>query len=214
MNDALGSIRTRNTVTPQTEQVLGRDDQVKNNAGGFVFSVKGEDRVKRFLMLGTDGGTYYQKETEYTQQNAAVVIDFARNNGARLAYLLLDISEQGRAPRQNPALFALAAVFAFGDNEAKASAKEVFNRVVRTGTHLFIFVKYTEQLRGWGRSVKSAVAGWYTGKNARDLSYQMIKYRQRENWTHRDVLRTVHPVTTDVGKRALFDFATHPEQTP
>ena len=150
MNDALGSIRTRNTVTPQTEQVLGRDDQVKNNAGGFVFSVKGEDRVKRFLTLGTDGGTYYQKEREHTLENARVVIDFATNHGSDLVLIVRDISLAGRAPRQNPALFALAAVFAFGDEPAKNVAKAYFNEIVRTGTHLFIFVKYTEQLRGWG----------------------------------------------------------------
>src|ERR1700743_1335400 len=213
MNDALGSIRTRNTVTPQTEQVLGRDDQVKNNAGGFVFSVKGEDRVKRFLMLGTDGGTYYQKEQPYTLENARVVIDFATNHGSDLVLIVRDISGAGRAPRQNPALFALAAVFAFGDEPAKNVAKAYFNEIVRTRTHLFIFVKYTEQLRCWCRSVKSAVAGWYTGKNARDLSYQMIKYRQRENWTHRDVLRSAHPKTSDDEKRALLAWATHPEQT-
>jgi 60 kDa SS-A/Ro ribonucleoprotein len=207
MNDALSGIRTRNTVTPQTEKVFGRDDQVQNNAGGYVFEVAGEDRMKRFLTLGTDGGTYYQKEQEYTRQNAAFVIDFAKNNGARLVTLIRDISVAGRAPRQNPALFALAAVFAFGSDNDKRYARTVFNDIVRTGTHLFIFVEYAEHLRGWGRSVKKAVASWYLNKNTRDLSYQMIKYRQRQDWTHRDVLRTVHPKTTDTDKRALFDWA-------
>lgn len=208
MNDALGNIRTRNTVTRQREQVLGRDDQVQNNDGGYVFEVAGEDRIKRFLTLGTDGGTFYQKEQPYTRENAVVVIDFAKNHGVRLAYLLLDISEAGRAPRQNPTLFALAAIFAFGDEEAKISAKEVFNRIVRTASHLFTFVKYTEQLRGWGRSVKNAVAGWYLAQENRDLSYQLIKYRQREDWTHRDILRSVHPKPRDDAQDALFGWAT------
>lgn len=207
MNDALGNIRTRNTVTPQTTQVLGRDDQVKNNDGGYVFEVAGEDRIKRFLTLGTDGGTYYQKEREYTAENAAVVIAWAKNHGSDLVLIIRDISVAGRAPRQNPALFALAAVFAFGDAEAKKLAKAYFNDIVRTGTHLFTFVKYTEQLRGWGRSVKDAVRGWYTTKSTRDLSYQMIKYRQREGWTHADVLRSVHPVPKDAEQDSLFSFA-------
>jgi 60 kDa SS-A/Ro ribonucleoprotein len=207
MNDALSNIRTRNTATSQTEKVFGRDDQVKNNAGGYVFEVAGEARIKRFLTLGTEGGTYYQGEAEYTAENAAVVIDWAKNRSDLLVPVIREISVAGRAPRQNPALFALAAVFAFGDEAGKLQAKIAFNDIVRTGTHLFTFVKYTEQLRGWGRSVKNAVASWYTSKDARDLSYQMIKYRQRENWTHRDVLRTVHPKTDDVEKRALFDWA-------
>lgn len=205
MNDALGQFRTRNTVTPQTEQADPR--QVQNNAGGFTFQVSGEDRIKRFLMLGTDGGTYYQKEKEYTVQNAQAVVDFAKNHGSDLVLIVRDISVAGRAPRQNPALFALAAVFAFGDDAAKKLAQAYFNEIVRTGTHLFLFVKYTGQLRGWGRGVKRAVAGWYTAKNVNDLSYQLVKYRQREGWTHRDVLRSVHPNPVDAEQNALFGFA-------
>jgi len=205
MTDALSQFRTRNTATPQSEQADER--QVKNNAGGFVFEVSGEDRIRRFLMLGTDGGTYYQRERAYTTENAKTVIDFAKNHGVKLVHMLLDISEAGRAPRQNPVLFALAVVFAFGDAEAKKSAQEVFSRIVRTGEHLKMFVTYTEQLRGWGRGVKRAVASWYTGKNIDDLSYQMVKYRQRHGWTDADILRSVHPVPVDAEQDALFGWA-------
>lgn len=211
--DALAGIRTRNTVTAQTERA--REDQVVNNAGGYVFEVNGEDRIKRFLTLGVDGGTFYQKEKEYTAENAKAVIDFAKAHGDRLAYMVLEISEAGRAPRQNPSLFALATVFAFGNDEAKVSAKAVFNRVVRTATHLFTFVKYAEQFRGWGRALTSAVAGWYLAKDSNALSYQMVKYRQREGYTHRDVLRLAHPKTTDAEKKALFAWACgHGESVP
>lgn len=204
--DALAGIRTRNSVTDQKTPMLGKD-QVKNHAGGYVFEVSGEDRIKRFLTLGVSGGTFYQKEQAYTLENASVVIDFAKAHGTRLAHLVLDISEAGRAPRQNPSLFALATVFAFGDTEAKISARAVFNRIVRTATHLFTFVKYAEQFRGWGPSLTKAVAGWYLAQDTNALSYQLIKYRQREGFTHRDVLRLAHPKTSDAEKKALFDWA-------
>ena len=58
MSDALSKVSTRNSQTDQRTQVLGRDDQVVNHAGGYVFEVAGEDRIKRFLTLGTDGGTF------------------------------------------------------------------------------------------------------------------------------------------------------------
>jgi 60 kDa SS-A/Ro ribonucleoprotein len=209
MSDALSKIQVRNAQTPQTEQADER--QVKNNTGGYTFTVSEEAKVMRFLTLGVDGGTYYQAEREYTIGNAQAVIKFAQDNGTRLVELILEVSEAGRAPRQNPALFALAAVFAFGDAAAKEEAKDVFNAVVRTGTHLFLFVQYTEQLRGWGRCVKNAVADWYLAKDAKALSYQMLKYRQRNGWTHRDVLRSAHPKTTDPAKNTLFQYATHPE---
>jgi len=202
--DALGNIRTRNTVTAQTDRA--REDQVVNNAGGYVFEVAGEDRIKRFLTLGVQGGTYYVSEKKHAKIEAQFVLDFARDHGTRLVDLLLEISEAGRAPKQNPTLFALAAVFALGDTEAKVSARAVFNRIVRTGTMLFQFVAYAEQLRGWGPSLRKAVASWYESKDARDLSYQLVKYRQREGWSHRDVLRSAHPKAGGESKRVLFDW--------
>lgn len=205
MADALSQIRTRNTVTPQSEQADAR--QVPNSAGGWSFSVSDTERIKRFLMIGTDGGTYYISERTLTRENADVVIEFARVNGTALVRLLHSVSVSGRAPRQNPALFALAAVFAFGNEAAKKEAEGVFNSVVRTGTHLFTFVGYAEQLRGWGRALKRAVAGWYLDKDVNDLAYQLVKYRQRAGFTHRDVLRLAHPAPADTEKRALLDWA-------
>lgn len=209
MNDPLQSIRTRNARTSQREQA--DDRQVQNNAGGFTFTVSERDRIMRFLTLGVQGGTFYQKEKEYTKENANAVIKFAKENGSELVRLITDVSVSGRAPRQQPALFALATVFAFSDTEAKREATDAFNSIVRTGTHLFTFVAYLEQLRGWGRAVKRAVASWYEEKSARDLSYQMVKYRHRANpvfeGTHRNVLRSAHPVTNDPEKQILFDWA-------
>lgn len=207
MTDSLSRIRTRNTRTPQNDRVLGRDDQAANNAGGFVFGVADEDRVMRFLTLGTDGGTYYQKEQEHTLENAKFMIGFATDHGSRLVRLLADVSVAGRAPRQNPALFALALVFAFGDDEAVALARSEFLAVVRTAVHLFTFVKYAGQFRGWGPALTKAVASWYLSPSARDLSYQLVKYRQREGYTHRDILRLAHPKTSDAEKNALFAWA-------
>jgi 60 kDa SS-A/Ro ribonucleoprotein len=205
MTDALSSIRTRNTVTPQSQQADAR--QVPNSAGGFTFEVSGEDRIKRFLMLGTEGGSFYAKEDKLTQENAAVVIDWAKNHGGDLVLIIKEISVSGRAPRQNPALFALAAVFAFGNEPAKKVAQAYFNDIVRTGTHLFTFVGYADQFRGWGRALKRAVAGWYTSKDVNDLSYQMIKYRQRDGWTHNRLLDLSHPSVTDPELNTLLAWA-------
>ena len=58
--DPLTKISTR--TTPQTEPVLGRTDQVKNSAGGYVFAVDDWTRATRFIILGTQSGTYYASE--------------------------------------------------------------------------------------------------------------------------------------------------------
>ena len=78
--------------------------------------------------------------------------------------------------------------------------------MARTGTHLFLFARYVEQFRGWGRGLRSAVGRWYTEKSVDDLAYQMVKYRSREGWSHRDLLRLAHPETGDGARKRLFDW--------
>src|SRR6266702_4406507 len=206
MTDALAGVNTRTT----DQQKRADPIQVENSAGGFVFAVTPETRLRRFLTLGVDGGTFYIGERELTEQNAEVVLDFARNRTADLVSQVVAISEAGRAPKQNPAIFGLAAACAYGDPEGKDAAYAALPRVCRTGTALFLFVKYAQAMRGWGPAHRRGVGRWYTGKAMGDLAYQLVKYRQRESWTHRDVLRKAHPkIDTDLND--LLGWVAHPD---
>lgn len=207
-NDPLAQISTR--TTPQAEQASSR--QVPNSAGGWTFAVSKQARLHRFLTLGTTGGTYYATEKALTKDNAQVVIDWARNDCQALVREILDISVKGRAPRANPALFALAVAASLGDEAGRKAAFAVLPEVARTATHLYIFCGYAEQFRGWGRGMRNAVGDWYAMKDPDKLAYQLVKYRQRDGWTHRDLLRLAHPMTGEAkgampAHRALFDWA-------
>jgi 60 kDa SS-A/Ro ribonucleoprotein len=206
MPDPLTAISTRHT--PQSEQASPR--QVPNSAGGFTFTVGKTARLHRFLTLGTDGGTYYASERDITVKNAAVVLAWARESAAELVAEVVKISQAGRAPRNNPALFALAAAASLGDPDGKRAALDALPLVARTGTHLFAFAGYAQQFRGWGRGLRRAVGQWYLSKDdAGQLAYQVLKYRQREGWTHRDLLRLSHPA-----HRPLFTWITGGETSP
>lgn len=200
--DALSTINTRQT--PQSEPAT--PEQVRNNAGGYTFAIDPFARLKRFLLLGVDGGTYYTSEKDLAKENAKVVLDLAASHGVAVVDIVREISVAGRAPRQNPALFTLAAVAASPSLEARRAAVAALPEVARTGTHLFIFARYVEQFRGWGRGLRRGVADWYTNSSVADLTYQSVKYRQRDGWSHRDLLRLSHPETTDPARRALFDW--------
>jgi 60 kDa SS-A/Ro ribonucleoprotein len=50
------------------------------------------------------------------------------------------------------------------------------------------------------------VGRWYTEKGLDDLEYQLLKYRQRDGWTHRDLLRLAHPMPPDDQYKALLDW--------
>ena len=196
------------STTPQSEPLPGKS-QVKNSAGGFVFAVNNWTRLERFLILGTEGGSCYASERELTKENIGGVKSALAEDGIRFVNTVADISFAGRAPKNDPALFALA--LAASDKRPDVSKHALANlpRVARIPTHLFHFAGYIEalKLRGWGRSLKSAVADWYLSKPADKLAYQLIKYQSRDGWTNCDLLRLshAHPRTED--QRALLHWA-------
>lgn len=191
--------------TPQSEPM--REDQVKNSSGGFVWTVDKWTRLDRFLILGTEGGTYYATEQKITRENAKSVVGLIKKDGERVVSRLTEISDAGRAYKNDAALFVLALCFAEGNAGTKAAAKSALPKVARIGTHLFTFLEYANSLRGWGRSLKGAVAEWYDAQDADKLALQITKYKERNGWSHRDALRLAHPKTKDEAKNWLYRFA-------
>lgn len=192
-------------ATPQTEPLPG---MVPNNAGGFAYAVDDWNRLDRFLMLGSEGGTYHVGEHALTRDNALAVQRCLAAEGERVVRRTVEISDQGRAPKNDPALFVLAMAAGLGDAATRRAALAALPQVARIGTHLFQFAEYAQGFRGWGRGLRRAVAGWYGSMPLDRLALQVVKYRQRNGWSHRDLLRLSHPVTAaeDQDRRALFDF--------
>jgi 60 kDa SS-A/Ro ribonucleoprotein len=184
--------RIRPRRPPQSAPILG-SGQVPNSAGGFAWAVDDWARLHRFLVLGSEGGSYYAGEWTLTRENAQAVERCLAADGPRAVAEIVRISEEGRAPKNDPALFALAMAAGLGDDPTRKAALEALPRVARTGTHLFQFATFVEGFRGWGRSLRRAVGSWYAAQGVDALAYQAVKYRQREGVTHRDVLRLAHP---------------------
>lgn len=190
--------------TPQTEPVS--DKQVENSAGGFSFGLDTFDRLKRFLILGCEGGTYYASERKITKENAKCVKDAIALDYVRAVDTIVGISVEGRAIKNDPAIFALAV--AASDSRSSAKALMHVSEVCRIGTHLFQFVNAVNELRGWGRGLRRAVSDWYLNQSPERLSMQVTKYAQREGWSHRDVLRLAHPQATDPKMDRVLQYVT------
>lgn len=192
MSNALGNINVHKTG----QMAKAVEGQVKNNAGGFVFEVTDISRLERFLILGTDGGTYYAGEKKLTEQN----VDFVRKMLANKPFVVInkvvEISEAGRAKSNSPALFTLALAMNT-EGVDKSAVADAVSKVARTSTHLFEYAQYLKNLGGWGRAKRASVANWYESKSADKLAYQAVKYRQRDGWTHRDLFRLAHPKGVD-----------------
>ena len=98
--------------TSQTEQALGKD-QVQNSAGGYVFAVDKWDRLRRFLILGSEGGTYYIGKHQLSRENAENVIDCIKENPSRVLAVVSAIVANRIAPRMDPVLFVVALMVTF-----------------------------------------------------------------------------------------------------
>lgn len=184
--------RTLQTGVPQTVRANPR--QVKNNAGGYVYALDDQSRLERFLVLGTTGGTYYVSESKLTQESMNFVVDLISRNPELVFSVTSSISDAGRAKSNDAAIYVAAAFMSYCDDAHKPMARALFDKVVRTSRHLYMFADYIEMMSGWGSAKRKAVASWYTSKSPEQLAYQGVKYRGgKGNWTHRDLLRTAHP---------------------
>lgn len=177
---------------PQTMPLDER--QVSNNAGGYVFALDIWSRLDRFLILGSDAPTYYQSAPTITRDNARSVIACWSEDAARTAARIVDISTAGRAPKQSPAIFALALGDVHEDLVVRQAARAAVSSVCRTASHLMEYVSAVQALgRGWGRGLKTLVRSWYEDRDAEALGYQMVKYRARHGLDHGRLIRLAHP---------------------
>lgn len=194
-------------ATPQSQPVSGKN-MVQNNAGGFAFQLSQWDYLDRFLILGTEGGTYYVGERKLTLDACKNVADCIKTNGPKTVKRIVEISDGGRAAKNDPAIFALAMCVTLGDKVTKTDAYAALPKVCRIGTHLFHFMKYVKEMDGpCGHGFQRAVQRWYTEKSTKDLAYQVVKYQQRDGWSHRDVLRLVRPSPASPDLQMILHWA-------
>jgi 60 kDa SS-A/Ro ribonucleoprotein len=179
--------------TRRVPQWLPLAGQAENSAGGHAWAIDVWMRLRRFLILGSEDGSYYASEWTLTRENAKAVEEAIAEDGVRAVAEIVSISRDGRAPKNEPALYALALAAGIGDEETRKAALAALPKVARTGTHLFQFAAFVEGFRGWGRSLRRAVGHWYADQTVESLAYQAVKYRQRAGLSHRDLLRLSHP---------------------
>lgn len=181
--------------TPQSQPIPDREvEMVKNRGGGYVFQSDDLQTLRRFLILGTEKGSYYAGERELSKDAIKLVQSVIKAHGRAVVDMIVEVSDGGKAVKNDPAILALALCASTKDDVTRKSALEAIRMVCRTGTHLFTFAEYVNSQRGWGRGLREAVASWYEYKyEVNTLAYQLIKYRQRGGWTHKNLLQLAHP---------------------
>lgn len=193
-------------TTPQSEEIPGRD-MVENNAGGFVFKLDKWAQLDRFLILGAESSTYYSGKRALVLGNAKVSLKCLAEDGKRFVDRVVQVSHEGLAAKNDQAVFLMALACTMGSEDIRPYAFKNLPKVARFSTPLFHFVAYREQVGGgWGRGMSRAVEDWYLQKGPEWLARQVSKYRQRDGWSHGDLLRLSHIKAPDEEYRAIFRY--------
>lgn len=200
-----------NLKTPSVQQpIIGRTDMVANRGGGYGFQLNDHQILQRFLVTGCGQGSYKVGSSMDVVGSVGALKNLIAKDGNAFIDEVVKFSVEGRGPSNDTALYALALASIADDVDIRKKALDpsLFSQVVRTGTHLFTFLTYAQSMRGWGKTLRKAVSRWYQDKSANALSYQVLKYRHRNGWTHRDVLRKSHPKLDNGPKNDLLKYIT------
>jgi 60 kDa SS-A/Ro ribonucleoprotein len=218
-------------ANPKTSQnKKAKDTQIENRSGGFVFKVDDWTRLNRFLIIGNENGSYYSTEKDLTMENFDCILRCLKLDGKRTVDTIVQISDEGRAVKNDPAIFALAVCSVSGNEATKAYANKMMPKVCRFSTAFFTWVDAVNTLKDGrkGKGLLRAIGRWYTEKDAISLAYQVCKYPGRsvgsQRWTHADALRLARISPSKKGKPSkngkaltipskdhstVFHYATH-----
>jgi 60 kDa SS-A/Ro ribonucleoprotein len=193
----LNQNKTKNT--PQSQPIPGREaEMIQGRSGGYMFKADLWQILRRCLLIGTSKNTYYADKHELTDDFVDTLFKAIAENPERVASEIIYASD-GRSINNSAPIFALVLLSMGETNGAKKAFQEIFPQVVRTGSHFYEWLNYTKSLRGFGKIVREAGQRWLARENVRDLAYQLLKYQQRQGFSHRDALRLFHvkPPTED-----------------
>jgi 60 kDa SS-A/Ro ribonucleoprotein len=189
----LSAIQEVQNNTPATMSIPGREQEMaRNNNGGFSFVIDAWSFYDRFLIIGPQSGNNAKDANLLADEGIALVKNLIKIDAIRVLSQAVQFSLEGRAPKNDSAIIAIALVAAYGNSAEQVAAYEAMLDVCRTGTHLFLFVQVVNQFGKWNAAAKRGVAKWYTSKQDDRLAVQLLKYQNRNGWSHRDVLRLGH----------------------
>lgn len=196
----------KNTNTPQTQPIPGREaEMIQGRSGGWMFDAGIWQMLRRCLLIGTAQNTYYAGKKELTEDFVAVLEQAIAENPSKVAEEILYASD-GRAINNSAPILALVLLSMGETAEAKQAFQEIFPQVVRTGSHFYEWLNYTKSLRGFGKIVREVGKTWLSREDVKGLAYQLLKYQQRQGFSHRDALRLFHVKPPTEEHRQLFEW--------
>ncbi|XP_060559975.1 RNA-binding protein RO60-like [Ruditapes philippinarum] len=141
--------------TPLYISKSGKNAMVQNNMGGYVFKLNDSKRLLRFIIMGSEGGSYYVKEKELQRENVTC-IDRLIGAGAGSAGRPANQRNQCQQTQCEAERF-IACIRNLCQNVTTRTQRKLrtplLSEICRIPTHLFMFIKVlrTREQRGGRR---------------------------------------------------------------
>lgn len=176
---------------PITTQV--KETQVKNSAGGYVFAAGRDALLRRFLIIGTEASSAYASSYDLTKENVTNLLKCIQEDGPGTVRAIVEVRKSGAAYRPDACILALLYAMKKGDLDTRRLATLHFSDVVVTGSDILMALDLLYALEfGMGRMTRRAFSSWYTSKTPDNLAYQVMKYQNRHNQSHKSVWAACH----------------------
>ncbi|KAK5859515.1 hypothetical protein PBY51_021067 [Eleginops maclovinus] len=188
-------------MEPSGSRISSLNSHTLNSTGrGCQLEISDKAKLCRFLCYGSEGDVYTAREEGHvSMEDAGALLSMLQDGrGAEVVEEIKRFSQDGRAVRLNPSVFALALCSQHSELKTRQAAFKAVKEVCRDPAHLFSFIQQKKELREgmkcgiWGRALRKAVSDWYNERDAMSLAAAVTKCKQREGWTHQDLLRLSH----------------------
>jgi 60 kDa SS-A/Ro ribonucleoprotein len=160
------------------------------------FTVDHWTMLNRFLIMGSESNTYYAKPEETAIKQVSSLERCIKLDGKRTIDEIVSVSDNGRAIKNDYAIFALAFALKIGSPETIKHGYANFNKVIRTGAHMLMFRAICKDLKKSGNGLRGAINKWYVNQDLDKLAYQLVKYQSRKvsgkDFSQRDSFRLSH----------------------
>nr|CAD7413306.1 unnamed protein product [Timema cristinae] len=174
-----------------------------------------ETRLKRFLHYGRETGLYQPGnrllQDYYVRDNLGAINTLVSEGKATetVSHIVKAFSD-GYSAHPESLVFALA-MCARTDNQAlQQAAYNAVKTVCKAPRFLFLFVMFNDKLAdpvsGRGHGWRRVVNEWYLQKTPLELAELVTRYRKRCGWSHKDIFKSSHIKSADVGQQAVIKY--------
>uniref|UniRef100_A0A3Q0RXV2 Ro60, Y RNA binding protein n=1 Tax=Amphilophus citrinellus TaxID=61819 RepID=A0A3Q0RXV2_AMPCI len=179
---------------------LNKNNHTLNSTGGGSWEISDKAKLCRFLCYGSEGSLYNTREDERIRmENAGALLSMLQESrGAEVVEEIKRFTQDGRAVRMGPTIFALALCSQHSESNTRQAAFKALKDVCCDPAHLFDFIQFKKELKVdmkcgiWGRALRRALSDWYNDQDAMSLAAAVTKCKKRKGWSHQDLLRLSH----------------------